>query len=85
MGGGPKLDHRVRIQLGQVHFEVFSTSPAIFLKYLEGILKALIFLKYCDGIFQALIFLPTVQAVFILLYFVVILFGLSGEVLSLTI
>ena len=55
-----------------------------FLKYLEGILKALSFLKYDDGIFQALIFLPTVQAVFVLLYSVVILFGLSGEVLSLT-
>ena len=56
----------------------------IFLKYLEGILKALNFLKYDDGIFQALIFLPTVQAVFVLLYSVVILFGLTGEVSSLT-
>ena len=55
-----------------------------FLKYLEGILKALDFHKYGDGIFQALIFLPTVQAVFVLLYSVVIIFGLSGEVSSLT-
>ena len=35
-----------------------------------------------DGIFKALIFLPTVQAVFILLYFVVIVFGLTGKVSS---
>ena len=54
----------------------------IFLKYLEGILKALNFLKYGDVIFEALIFLPTVQAVFILLYFVVIVFGLTGKVSS---
>ena len=39
-------------------------------------------LKYLDGIFKALIFLPTVQAVFILLYFVVIVFGLTGKVSS---
>ena len=39
-------------------------------------------LKYLDGTFKALIFLPTVQAVFILLYFVVIVFGLTGKVSS---
>ena len=39
-------------------------------------------LNYLDGIFKALIFLPTVQAVFILLYFVVIVFGLTGKVSS---
>ena len=47
-------------------------------------MKALNIHKYGDGIFQALIFLPTVQAVFVLLYSVVILFGLTGEVSSLT-